>query len=257
MEFNKVEEIIEKFRNGDVNGEYLSQLVKNGEISKQERRKIQRKALKPPQQLTERQKLRQQVKEKKLLPKLTKFDRRSKFLGPLIEEREAKQAKFSICLGCRKKGHILKYCPDLSSQNGFCFNCGSHDHPLRACTIPWDPKHLPFAKCFNCAKQGHLSKDCPSNVNGLYPNGGCCYICSLKTHFAKDCPDRTEEKYDKKRETENEDSNGAAIGQVIDVAAGGDDDITPFLDNTSAEMDELDYSASNIERVRNKKRKKK
>ena len=99
-----------KLNNREINGLTLSEMVNKGEISKQERRKITKLSQnlkKDNEELSERQKLRLSVKEKKKLPKLSKDDRRKKFQKDLDTDREKEAANFTICLGCRKRGHFV------------------------------------------------------------------------------------------------------------------------------------------------------
>jgi hypothetical protein len=198
-----LEKIARQLKLGIISGNDLKVKVETNEISKGDRRKVAKMVERWTKQesLTPRQKQRLAVKEKKKLPKLTREDRRQKFQKDLDREREQEQANFTICLGCRKRGHFVKDCPkrqmaeiqqDQCSQ--ICFNCGSFDHTLKNCPLPRDRNgQLPFAKCFICKQSGHISRDCPENANGLYPKGGCCHICFQKTHLAKDCPDKKPE----------------------------------------------------------------
>lgn len=241
-----VEVLAQKYRDGEISGENLGSMVLAGELSKGDRRKVVKMASKLPAtddaELTERQKQRRIAKEKKKLPKMTRDDRVKKYVtGTLEAEREKAKAKFAVCLGCRKRGHLLKNCPDAKKEVGICFNCGSTEHALRACPLPRS-KDLKFAKCFICNQTGHISKNCPENANGLYPKGGCCHICLQKTHFAKDCPDRTEEDAEnhRKRKMEDEDYKlGPRIGEMDD--GSGDYDsytATASLNKEGADEDE-------------------
>ncbi len=198
-----LEKIARQLKLGIIGGSDLKNKVENNEISKGDRRKIVKLVERwtKVENLTPRQQQRLAVKEKKKLPKLTREERRQRFQKDLDREREQEQANFTICLGCRKRGHFVKDCPkrqmaemqaDQCSQ--ICFNCGCVAHTLKNCPLPRDSTgKLPFAKCFICKESGHISRDCPENANGLYPKGGCCHICYQKTHLAKDCPDRKEE----------------------------------------------------------------
>lgn len=225
MEENNSNEIIERYvklyRKGEIDGYKLSELESNGEITKTQRRKIIKLSSKEEKTLSERQKLRLEVKEKKSRPKLTKEERKKKFQSAALdEEREDNKSKFIFCLGCRKKGHLLKNCPEAKKDVGICFNCGSSGHALRACPKPRGPT-LKYAKCFVCGGAGHISRECPENANGLYPRGGCCHICLQKTHLVKDCPERTEEdaaKYQKRKLEEEDNELGPRIGEMIDTA---------------------------------------
>lgn len=221
-----VEVLAQRYRNGEITGEVLGSMVLSGELSKGDRRKVVKLASKLPEknELTDRQKLRLETKQKKMLPKMSRDDRVKKYVTGVLEaEREKAKEKFAVCLGCRKKGHLLKNCPEAKKEVGICFNCGSTQHALRACPLPRG-KTLQYAKCFVCNQSGHISKDCPENANGLYPKGGCCHICLQKTHLVKDCPDRTEEdaeNHRKRKLKEEDDRLGPRIGE-----AEGDRDIT-------------------------------
>lgn len=202
-----------QLHNGTLDGHGLKELVDSGVINKGERRKIAKLAekLKKIESLTPRQKLRLEVKQKKAQPKITREERKKRYHEQLDAEREAEQAKFTICLGCRKRGHFVKDCPKLSmidkqkfinSDPGkeVCFNCGSNDHTLKNCPHPRSDNKLAYATCFICKKEGHISRDCPQNGHGLYPNGGCCHICQLRTHLARDCPDKPKEEQSEQKE---------------------------------------------------------
>jgi len=173
-------DLVETFLAGKITGKDLALLVANNEITKSERRKIT-KIVKQRQGLTDRQRQRLEVKAKKSLPKISREERRQRIFSKLELEREQNKDKFTVCLGCRKKGHALKNCPNKKDDVNICFNCGSADHALRHCQLPKDSTgYLPYSKCFYCNKMGHLSRDCPENPNGLYPHGGCCHICLQK-----------------------------------------------------------------------------
>jgi hypothetical protein len=232
----RIASLVDQIQEGQIDGTALAKMFEAGEISKGERRKISKLASKKkaaaaaaPVELTERQKLRLAIKEKKATPKLSKEERKRKFTAELCEEREAEKSKYIECLGCRKKGHMLRDCPDATQNKnvaGHCFNCGSADHALRHCPQPNDGKALKFAKCFICGGIGHISKACPENGNGLYPRGGCCHICSQKTHLVRDCPERTEEDAEKhrlKKAAEEDAALGPRIGKRVGDSTGGDD----------------------------------
>ena len=252
-------ELARKLHAGHISGNALAEMVKREEITKSERRKVVKiqqrmnKDAGEPKELSERQKLRLAVKEKKALPKLSKDDRKRKFGKDMDAEHEKEAANFTVCLGCRKRGHFVKDCPRLALASvapkaiegpQLCFNCGSTDHTLKTCPKPREPGgKLKFASCFVCKGIGHIARDCPENPNGLYPQGGCCHICLQKTHLVKDCPMRTEEDAieAKRRKQQEEDalkgprvkglvaegSDAAAGADVIlgdDFTAGDDDD---------------------------------
>jgi hypothetical protein len=249
-------ELASKYRNKELTGDDLSRMVLSNEISKSERRKVVKIASKPPKILSQRQMLRQEVKMKKMLPKISSEERKRKYLSDIEAEREKKAANFVTCLGCRKRGHNLKNCPNTNSSSNICFNCSSSEHSLRHCTEKRDPSgFLPYAKCFICYKMGHLSKDCAENPNGLYPKGGCCHICLQKTHLVKDCPERTEEDKEKaKRQRLEED---ILLGPRIGFKKTNDnegDDFIP-LESIQDTIDERSDSEKSISKKSKKKRK--
>lgn len=271
----EVDRLVESLRSGEVTGKDLAAMVDSGLISKTDRRKIVKKSSRPVKivvPLTERQILRLAVKEKKNMPRLSKDDRRTKFTSSLAlekdKERESEAANFTICLGCRKRGHFLKDCPKVNRNAladnvvDMCFNCGLSGHALRHCSKPKSRDgSLPFAKCFICMKLGHISKDCPENPNGLYPNGGCCHICLQKTHLVRDCPERTEEDKllhasKKQREAqEAEDiSQGPRVGAIMSDSGGGDDmDYSHLVGDDDEDEDDDDNLKSKKKRKNEKK----
>lgn len=200
-------------QSGAIDGNKLKEEVENGVMTKLERRKITRLAkkfttkktttndTKDESELTERQKLRRLTKEKKMLPKPDKEARRKKYLQDLEHKREQESAKFTICLGCRRRGHYVKDCPNkpiagaaVKRGTQICYFCGSNDHSLKDCSdYQGDESNLPYAKCFICNESGHLSRNCSSNNHGLYPKGGCCHVCGEITHLARNCPKREED----------------------------------------------------------------
>jgi hypothetical protein len=205
-----------QLRTGEISGNDLKEKVERNEINKNERRKITKlsKQLGKRDSLTPRQLLRIEVKEKKSLPKVSRDDRKRKYHEEIERERQQQEANFTVCLGCRKRGHFVKDCPRLSMSSmqdrqqqqqlcgELCFNCGSFDHTLKNCPVPRKRNgELAFANCFICKQTGHISRDCPENPNGLYPKGGCCHICYQKNHLAKDCPDRQVEPVDQQEST--------------------------------------------------------
>jgi len=263
-----LEEFITKVRKGELGGEALANMVKAGTLSKSERRLITRKASKP--ELTPRQQLRQEIKAKKAIPrgKLSAEERRERFrkLDEVEEQRLKDKANFTVCLGCRKRGHLLKDCPKANpaaqavaaAADGVCFNCGSSDHALRDCKKPRDRNgKLPFAFCFICKQKGHIARDCDNNANGLYPQGGCCHVCLQKTHLAKDCPERTEEmkeEWARRRELQRQAEEDQKLGpRVKGISVGdkttGDDDIGDDFEGAREEDNDDDES-------RDKKKKK-
>lgn len=223
------ESLLGLLKSQKLDGHQLALMVEKGEITKQLRRKVSKKMAAfaaKSKDLSERQKLRQEIKEKKAQPKKTREDQINKYRVDPDREREEQKAKLATCLGCRKSGHILKNCPEAVKDVGICFNCGSRDHTLKDCAARRDPKGtLKFAKCFICNGVGHLARDCAENANGLYPKGGCCHICLQKTHLAKDCPERTDEERERhvRARQEAEDAElGPRIGLMATPETGGD-----------------------------------
>jgi hypothetical protein len=92
MDPSKVNQFANDLLQGKISGNDLKDKVENNLLSKQERRKItklaKKLATKKDEQLTERQRLRREAKEKKKLPKLDKDSRRKKYLGHLDEQRD-------------------------------------------------------------------------------------------------------------------------------------------------------------------------
>jgi hypothetical protein len=266
----KIQHLAQQLQEGELDGTALAKMFESGEITKTERRKItkinqkkKKEAANLPVELTERQKLRLAIKEKKSLPKLSKEERKRKFTQDLNDEREAEKSRHIECLGCRKKGHMLKDCPDAESNKnvaGHCFNCGSTEHALRHCPQPNDGKALKFAKCFICGGVGHISKACPENGNGLYPRGGCCHICLQKTHLVRDCPERTEEHAEQHRlklAKEEDAALGPRIGSTVDDSGktGGDDDDFGHLE-VGGDQDSDDEEGAGGKKKKSKKSKK-
>jgi hypothetical protein len=259
-----IQELGRRYSAGEIDGNSLADMVQNGEITKSQRRKIvklkKQKEKETTTELTERQKLRLAVKEKKTRPKLTKDERKKKFQAETLDQdREEAKSKFAVCLGCRKRGHLLKNCPEEKKDVGICFNCGSSGHPLRLCPKPRGPV-LKFAKCFICGNSGHISRECPENANGLYPRGGCCHICLQKTHLVKDCPHRTEEeaaKYRKRKIDEEDAQLGPRIGEVRDDAGGEGDDYQPIVSLNEHRDEEDGDDGDDQEESRKPKKKKK
>lgn len=272
---SELDSLVTAYRSKDLSGKKLAEMVESGKITKTERRKIVKLSSKPikiEQPLTERQILRNAVKEKKAQPKLSKDDRRTKFTSFIAlekdKERALEAANFTTCLGCRKRGHFLKDCPKVNKDSladnteTFCFNCGLTGHALRHCTKPKSKDGtLPFASCFICNKKGHISKDCPENPNGLYPKGGCCHICLQKTHLVRDCPERTEEdklNHENKRSREAQEAEdiqeGPRIGAIMSDSGGGDDmDASYFANGDDKDDDDEDVTEKKIKKSKKKK----
>jgi hypothetical protein len=236
---------------GTLLGEDLKIMMEKNEISKTERRKIVKLAKTKKiklQSMSERQKLRMEVKEKKKLPKLSRTERLAKFRGDIEAERKSTAALFTICLFCRRKGHFVKDCPDKAMSKSeqdthsklLCYNCGSRSHCLRNCPESLDPTgQLPYAECFVCKQSGHLSRNCPNNQHGLYPNGGCCHICSSVFHLARNCPNKVIQ------ETEENDASKPLIQQSDD-----------YMQHDLSVYNEEEIETADHEEKTNKKRKK-
>ena len=83
-------------------------------------------------------------------------ERKQRFQTDLDTDREKDAANYTTCLGCRKRGHFLKDCPQVSSVapsvdvKEVCFNCGSQAHILRDCPEKSNGRKtkLAFATCF-------------------------------------------------------------------------------------------------------------
>lgn len=113
--------------------------------------------------------------------------------GRRAQKRLAAMKKH-VCFNCRKPGHQLSECPNISESQkeemlgtGICFKCGSTEHTHLQCKIV-KGQNYKFAQCFICKEQGHISRQCPDNNRGLYPKGGACKVCGDVTHLKKDCP---------------------------------------------------------------------
>lgn len=244
-----LEKLAAQYRDQKISGNELGNMVKSGSITKSQRRKITKLGLKPKIELSARQLLRLQVKEKKMQPKLTKDERRYKYVeGKLELERDMLKSKHIVCLGCRESGHLLKYCPLANQPNQphqkaqiICFNCGATDHPLRACPHERSANgELPFASCFICKGKGHISKDCPQNTNGLYPHGGCCHICLEKSHLVKDCP---------KKQLDVQEAKEKASEITLHITDGnGGDDLDNYAELVQAVDDDDDEDGVNATR---------
>ena len=236
--------LLEGLKRKELDGQKLACMVENGEISKQLRRKVSKKyaALSKKQsELSERQLLRQEVKEKKLQPKKSREEQVKAHRIDLEKSREENKSKSMICLGCRKRGHLIKNCPEAIKTVGRCFRCGATDHTLKNCPKKTDSRDvLEYAQCFICNSIGHIARDCKENANGLYPKGGCCHICLQKTHLARDCPERTEEdreRYLKARQEKEDAELGPRIGHISSHSGGGDD-LGEYFEETEGDRDD-------------------
>ena len=240
MDPSALESLIEKVQAGEVSGASLAEMQKEGSLTKSDRRKISKrvksmtdkKSKEAEKKAEKKEANKEKAKldtEKKKRPsmKLSKEERKEKFLRAIITDREVKSARHSVCLGCRRSGYILKNCPSKRLGEKICFNCNSKEHTLYDCPLPRDGP-LKYASCFICGQQGHLSRDCPQNERGLYPDGGCCYICKKTDHLLKDCPERTEEERAEWERRKEESELGPKIGvkrKLGDSVSGGDDEI--------------------------------
>jgi len=241
---SEVQTLSAQLKSGAIDGTYLAKLVTEGKLSKSDRRKITRLSQKKEIVLSDRQKLRLESKAKKQLPKLTRDDRHQKFVVEKMEiQREKRNMRDMVCLGCREVGHSLKYCTvSLQEQPSntktlFCYNCGETNHALRNCSMPKVPGFLPFAECFLCRERGHISKDCTKNPNGLYPHGGCCHICSSKFHLVRDCPQKQEQEEKTTKEDTKPPGRAIKLG-TLDDSAGGDEHVEIIEENEEEEDEE-------------------
>ena len=270
-----LERLAFQFKTGEIDGNDLKKKVDSNEISKSDRRKITKlsKQLSKRDSLSARQLLRLEIKEKKKLPKISREERKRKYHEQIEREREQQEANFTICLGCRKRGHFVKDCPRYSMTPSerqqlcgeLCFNCGSFDHTLKNCPVPRNRNgDLPFASCFICKQSGHISRDCPENANGLYPKGGCCHICFQKNHLAKDCPDKQyeleeepSEEQSKKKTKYNDSEDGVVVkGLSANEGKNVGDDV--MLDEAEYQEEELasDDDEGDKKKKKSKKRRK-
>ena len=104
-----------------------------------------------------------------------------------LKEKLRKKQKISanaICLGCKKKGHLLQDCRQVTQKTRICYKCGASDHQANDCT----QEGFAFAVCFHCNEKGHVASMCPKkDKQGIYPRGGHCFRCGSVWHLAKNC----------------------------------------------------------------------
>lgn len=109
------------------------------------------------------------------------------------EEKILRRESKRVCLRCRRRGHVISECPEVSGgygteQNCICYGCGSTEHRVSECPKASKSEEFPLATCFICKQIGHISRQCPDNPRGLYPNGGSCRGCGSVVHLAANCP---------------------------------------------------------------------
>jgi hypothetical protein len=212
-------DFVARYQKNELSGAQLAELEKAGTISKTDRRKIVKLAHKPPpKELTARQKLRLEVKEKKAQPrkKLSYEERKEKYsdVDERVKERYDDAASKVICLGCRKRGHFLKDCP-LALKGHFDGSAsGSGGDSKR------NAKASPFSSaadsqsatssdvsaavaaasssgnggtggsiCFNCGSADHALRACPvpRSEKGILKYASC-FVCKAMGHLSRDCP---------------------------------------------------------------------
>ncbi|XP_064106178.1 uncharacterized protein LOC135215444 [Macrobrachium nipponense] len=109
------------------------------------------------------------------------------------EEKLLRRENKRVCLRCRRRGHVISECPEVSGgygteHNCICYGCGSTEHRVSDCPKSGKREEFPLATCFICKQIGHISRQCPDNPRGLYPNGGSCRGCGSVEHLAANCP---------------------------------------------------------------------
>ena len=203
------EDYVTRYRKAEITGAELAELEKSGTISKTDRRKIVKTAAKAPKELTQRQKHRLEVKEKKSQPrkKLSYEERKEKYsdVDDKIKERYAEASTHVVCLGCRKRGHYLKDCP-LAASGQF---DGSGDGGARRYGSSSSAHMVPSASasasaiaatssgnggtgmsiCFNCGSSDHALRACPVPrcEKGVLKYASC-FVCKAMGHISRDCP---------------------------------------------------------------------
>jgi hypothetical protein len=208
--------LVKQYRGGDIDGKDLAKMEKEGTITKTERRSIVKLAKKdPPKELSDRQKQRLAVKEKKAQPRerLTFEERREKYsdLDDQQMERYKEASAYVVCLGCRQKGHYLKDCPMASSgaydgggqgyDNSY-YSGGDRGNRSRN-NVPTvsGSDNKPSGGgliCFNCGANDHALRACtvPRDPKGALPFA-TCFICNGKGHLSRDCPENANGLYPK------------------------------------------------------------
>jgi hypothetical protein len=213
---------VARYLANDLSGAQLAELEKAGTISKTDRRKIVKLAHKPPpKELTARQKLRLEVKEKKAQPrkKLSYDERKEKYsdVDERVKERYDDAASKVVCLGCRKRGHFLKDCP-LALSGQFDGSGGGGDSKRNSKASPFSsgaadskaPSSAVAANasaavavaasssgnggtggsiCFNCGSSDHALRACPvpRSEKGVLKYASC-FVCKAMGHISRDCP---------------------------------------------------------------------
>jgi hypothetical protein len=111
----RLKNLTKQYDKGKVTGTDLADMVVKGEITKGDRRRIQRDAKKLE---VKKNKEIEKAEKKKAKGRtglgLSREERRDKFLGR-TSQNEYKESK-SVCLGCRKRGHVLAKCQTWISE---------------------------------------------------------------------------------------------------------------------------------------------
>jgi len=201
-----LDEYAHRYKQGDLTGTSLAALEKEGNISKSDRRKIVKLAAKlaEAKELTQRQKHRLEVKQKKAQPRqrLSYDERKEKFcdLDEKLEERNKSSAQNVVCLGCRKRGHYLKDCP-MANSGSRSANFDSRGRTAYEAPAAATPSLAETAAnssgnggaggsiCFNCGSSDHALRACPipRDPKGVLKYASC-FVCKQQGHLSRDCP---------------------------------------------------------------------